>query len=175
MWNDFEYFRLRQRKQQSQYKILCSAFVIIHLCRAERELTGFPKELPPERERFQGRLHREPWSAAIACAGISSAVSEGLWLHSCWSSALKELNAIQMEAHQVSNMIFRWWVSVETHKWNEASQVICAVWCLACVAVRIWALVAQLSCAGSPAVTSVPGCAPVAPNCQKPKQMCVAG
>lgn len=28
----------------------------------------------------------------------------------------------------LGNMILRWWVSVETHRWNEASQVICAVW-----------------------------------------------
>lgn len=56
----FEYFRLWQRQQQSQYKILCSAFVIILLCRAEREFTGFPKELPPEREKLQRRLHKEP-------------------------------------------------------------------------------------------------------------------
>lgn len=33
--------------------------------------------------------------------------------------------------------------------------------CLTSVAVKIWALAAQLSCAGSSEVTSVPGCAPV--------------
>jgi len=41
-----------------QCKILWSAFFIILLCRCERVLTGFPKELLPEGERLQSWLHR---------------------------------------------------------------------------------------------------------------------
>lgn len=66
-----------------QCKILWSAFLITLLFRGERELSGFPKELPPEGERLQRGWYSEAWAAAVACAGICSAVSGDLWLHSC--------------------------------------------------------------------------------------------
>lgn len=88
----------------------------------------------------------------------------------------------------LGNTICRWWVSVETHRWNEASQVsVQRGECFTSVALKNWALAAQLSSAGSPTqshgwdagqqsqhpaksyllypeVTSIPRCAPVVPQ-----------
>lgn len=179
-----------REKNCLQCKILWSAFLIVLLCRGERELTGFPKELPPEEGRLQKGLYREAWAAAIAYAGICSAVSGDLWLRSCWSSALKELNAVQMEACEVTAWKYDMQMMGVSRKRGGIRPVRLFVQCgecLSCVAVKIWALAPQLSSSGSPAqshgsdawqeshrpltsyllspeISYVPGCAPAVPQ-----------